>query len=101
MKLAAALGLACAALAAAPAGAADLANGDRLARQWCANCHLVRGAAQQSTQQGPPSLQAIADSGMPADRLRAFLSHPHGEMPDLALSRGEIDDLIGYIRSLR
>jgi cytochrome c len=43
----------------------------------------------------------IARSGMTADQLRAFLSHPHGAMPDLALTRAEIDDLIGYIATLR
>jgi hypothetical protein len=38
---------------------------------------------------------------MASDQLRAFLSHPHGAMPDLALTRAEIDDLIGYIETLR
>jgi hypothetical protein len=38
---------------------------------------------------------------MTAEQLRAFLSHPHGAMPDLALSRTEIDDLTAYIQSLR
>jgi hypothetical protein len=36
-----------------------------------------------------------------ADQLRAFLSHPYGAMPDLSLTRAEIDDLIGYIETLR
>jgi len=38
---------------------------------------------------------------MTADQLRAFLSHPHGAMPNLALTRAEIDDLISYIATLR
>jgi cytochrome c len=33
--------------------------------------------------------------------LRAFLSHPHGAMPDLSLTRAEIDDLVGYIETFR
>ena len=33
--------------------------------------------------------------------LRAWLTHPHGQMPDLALTRAEIDDLIAYIEALR
>jgi hypothetical protein len=33
----------------------------------------------------------IARSGMGPDQLRAFLSHPHGAMPDLALTRAEIE----------
>ena len=43
----------------------------------------------------------VAHNGMSADQLRAFLSHPHGAMPNLALTRTEIDDLIGYIETLR
>jgi hypothetical protein len=38
---------------------------------------------------------------MTADQLRTFLSHPHGAMPDLALTRSEIDDLVGYIETFR
>jgi hypothetical protein len=33
--------------------------------------------------------------------LRAFLSHPHGAMADLSLTRAEIDDLVGYMETLR
>jgi cytochrome c len=43
----------------------------------------------------------VAHSGISAEQLRAFLSHPHGGMPDLSLTRAEIDDLIGYIDTLR
>ena len=43
----------------------------------------------------------VARSGMPADQLRAFLSHPHGAMPNLSLTRAEIDNLISYIETLR
>ena len=80
---------------------ADVAKGTQLARQWCANCHIINNNPSGGVPQGPPTFPAIARSGMTADQLRAFLSHPHGSMPDLALSRAEIDDLIGYIETLR
>ena len=80
---------------------ADAAKGAQLARQWCANCHVIANNSSASVPQGPPTFPAIAHSGMTPDQLRAFLSHPHGSMPDLALSRAEIDDLIGYIQTLR
>lgn len=86
---------------AAPAASADLARGTQLARQWCANCHVIGNNPTGAIPQGPPSFPAIAHSGMTADDLRAFLSHPHGAMPDLALTRTEIDDLIGYIETQR
>ena len=80
---------------------ADAAAGQRLAQQWCANCHVIGGAAPKATvPQGPPSFAAIAGH-LDAGQMRAFLSHPHGAMPDLALSRSEIDDLITYIETLR
>ena len=83
------------------AARADIAAGGRLARQWCANCHLVDGAGPSaSVQQGPPSFRIIAGHLDPGE-MRAFLTHPHGAMPDLALSRAEIDDLIAYIESLQ
>ena len=80
---------------------ADVQKGAQLARQWCANCHIIDGNTAGAVPQGPPSFPTIARSGMTADQLRAFLSHPHGAMPDLALTRAEIDDLIGYIETLR
>jgi cytochrome c len=91
-----------AALASAhPGAAADASKGGQLAGQWCANCHVIGKNSTGTVPQGPPSFQMIARSGMTAGQLRAFLSHPHGAMPDLALTRMEIDDLIGYIASLR
>jgi len=43
----------------------------------------------------------VAHGGTTADQLRGFLSHPHGAMPDLSLTREEVDDLIAYINTLR
>jgi mono/diheme cytochrome c family protein len=80
---------------------ADVQKGAQIARQWCANCHVIDGNSAAAVPQGPPTFPTIARSGMTNDQLRAFLSHPHGAMPDLALTRAEIDDLIGYIGTLR
>lgn len=80
---------------------ADVTRGGQLAQQWCANCHVINNNPIGGVPQGPPSFPAIAHSGMTVDQLRGFLSRPHGAMPDLALTRSEIDDLIGYIETLR
>jgi len=79
---------------------ADAAKGSQLAQQWCASCHVTGGTSAGNLQQGPPSFFTIAHART-ADQLRAFLSHPHGVMPDLSLTRAEIDDLVGYIETLR
>ena len=86
-------------VAAHPADA-DASKGHQLARQWCASCHVTSGNPAGNVQQGPPSSQTIAGART-ADQLRAFLSHPHGAMPDLSLTRQEINDLVGYIETLR
>jgi cytochrome c len=84
-------------VAAHPADA-DASNGSQLAQQWCAGCHVTGGSPAGNLQQGPPSFSTVAHSRT-ADQLRAFLSHPHGAMPDLSLTRAEIDDLVGYIET--
>ncbi|HEV8680754.1 MAG TPA: cytochrome c [Stellaceae bacterium] len=84
-----------------PGARADAANGERLARQWCANCHVVDGGGGAATlPQGPPSFRTAAGRLNP-DELRTWLTHPHGAMPDLGLTRAEIADLIDYIGTLR
>ncbi len=80
---------------------ADADKGGQLARQWCAGCHVIGGDPAGAVPQGPPSFKSVARSGMTADQLRTFLSHPHGAMPDLALTRAEIADLLAYIETLR
>ena len=79
----------------------DAGAGGQIAQRWCSSCHIIGENQTGSVPQGPPSFRTIAKSGMTAEQLRAFLSHPHGAMPDLALSRTEIDDLTAYIQSLR
>ena len=79
----------------------DAGTGERLARQWCANCHVIDGAGPATTlPQGPPAFRIISGH-LDRDEIRAFLAHPHGAMPDLALTRAEIEDLIAYIATLR
>ncbi len=85
----------------AQSGVGDPMAGRQVAQTWCSNCHSVEVSAQTLTTDVVPSFAAIArNPTMPPSVLRAFLQHPHGQMPDLYLSRPEIDDLIAYIRSL-
>jgi mono/diheme cytochrome c family protein len=90
-----------AASGAAVAARADPKQGGRIARQWCSGCHIIAPGQATAVPQGPPSFPSVARSGMTAAQLRVFLSHPHGAMPDLSLTRVEIDNLIDYIESLR
>lgn len=87
-------------LAAPTLARADAAGGEQLASRWCVACHIIGAGSPATVQQGPPSFRSIAQSGMTAEQLRTFLTRPHGPMPDLSLTRSEIDDLIAYIETL-
>ena len=82
------------------ASAADVKHGEKLAKQWCINCHLV-GSAQAAGADTAPTFASIAESaGERTDDLEAWLADPHPPMPNLNLTNYEIDDLLAYIESL-
>ena len=85
---------------ASSASAADVKEGGKLAEQWCSNCHLV-GPGQAAGGDGAPAFDTIADTAADrTDDLRAWLADPHPPMPNLDLTRNEIEDLLAYIESL-
>jgi mono/diheme cytochrome c family protein len=83
------------------AAAGDVAAGKALAEQWCQGCHLVT-PGQREALDGAPPFAAIATTGpLNAADVETWLATPHPVMPDFALTRYEVDDLITYIESLR
>lgn len=86
---------------AAPLSALDLREeGQALARQWCTSCHVVE-AGQSASARAPAFSEIAANERVTDDHLRAWLSTPHAQMPDMNLSRNEIKALISYFDSLR
>ena len=83
------------------ASAADIKKGEKLAKQWCRECHLV-GGDQAAGGDTAPTFASIAETAAErTDELRAWLADPHPPMPNLSLTRQEIDDLLAYIEKLR
>jgi mono/diheme cytochrome c family protein len=87
-------------LTAPPAGAqGDPEAGRELALTWCTSCHVVdregRGADA-----GPALPALLGDGQRTEDELRGWLAAPHPPMPDFALSRQEIEDIVAYLQSL-
>jgi mono/diheme cytochrome c family protein len=94
------LGLAAAAaLLAAPAIAGDAKKGAVIAKRWCASCHVV-SRDQATAVADAPSFYDVAQRRTDRKQLSNFLVDPHPPMPDMHLSRREIDDIVTYIRSL-
>jgi mono/diheme cytochrome c family protein len=80
--------------------AADTTNGERLARRWCASCHVV-AADQKGASADAPAFSTIARRpGFDRNKVAFFLLDPHPKMPDMSLSRNEAADLAVYIASL-
>ena len=86
-------------LASAQNRPADVAAGGTLAVRSCSRCHVVTEQQNQTVSGGAPSFASLA--GADENRLSGFLQAPHPPLPDLALTRDEIRDVIGYIQSLR
>ena len=88
-------------LAATPVFAADPDNGERLARRWCASCHVIASDQRGPTGEAPPFKTISAKPDFDAAKLAFFLMDPHPKMPNMQLSRSEAGDLAAYIATLK
>ena len=77
--------------------AADAANGEALAKRWCAACHVVASDQQRGSTQAPPFSAIASQPGFDSGKLALFLLEPHPKMPNLNLSRNQANDLAAYI----
>jgi len=79
--------------------AADVAVGERLAKRWCAACHVVAADQKSGNTQAAPFSAVAKRPGFDAGMLALFLLTPHPKMPDMNLTRDEAADLAAYIVS--
>ena len=80
----------------------DAARGLELARQWCADCHVIRKGEGRSASDAAPTFPSIAAMrSTTRATLLVFLQTPHRQMPNLALSRTDMSDLAEHIIGLR
>ena len=83
--------IAAALLAAGAARARDISKGKEIAQVWCSSCHRVDPEERKTARDAAPAFSAVARMKSTTETsLAAFLSTPHGRMPDLILSREEI-----------
>lgn len=79
--------------------AASAANGEKMARRWCAACHVVAKDQTTANTQAPPFSAIAKKPGFDASKLALFLLLPHPRMPDMNMSRNEAADLAAYVAS--
>lgn len=78
--------------------AASAANGEKMAKRWCATCHIVAKDQKSGGSTQSPPFSAIANKpGFDASKLALYLLLPHPRMPDMNMSRAEAEDLAAYI----
>lgn len=80
--------------------AADIEQGEQLARRWCSECHVVSSDQNQASADVPAFATVARRPNFSAQQLAFFLLEPHPKMPNFPLSRGEAADLAAYIGSL-
>ena len=79
--------------------AANASNGERLAKRWCAACHVVATDQKSGNTQVAPFSAMAKEPDFNAAKLALYLLLPHPKMPDMNLSRDEAADLTAYIVS--
>ena len=89
-----------ASITSAAAMPAEPARGEKLARHWCASCHIVANDQKGGADSAPPFATIARKPGFDGGKIAQFLMDPHPKMPDMQLSRDEAKDLGAYIASL-
>jgi mono/diheme cytochrome c family protein len=88
-------------LAPAIGSPADLATGELLADKWCAQCHGVRSRQLGPNLSAPTFPELAAEPSITEYSLRALLRSAHETMPQITLTPDEMEDIVGYIMSLK
>ena len=72
--------------ASASAAPGDPAQGEKLAKRWCAGCHVVGADQTRGADNVPPFATIAKMPGFNAETIAQFLMDPHPKMPDMQLS---------------
>ena len=77
-------------------------QGLRVAREACAECHLVDKVAGRSTNANAPTFEVIANTpGLTSAALAAALQTSHRTMPNIVIKGADANNIIAYILSLK
>ena len=81
------------------AAAGNAEAGRQLVTRSCSSCHATEGSATATDNAPPFSAVAKTNKERPA-WIRGWLMSPHPPMPNISLSRQQIDDIVAYLSSL-
>lgn len=85
-----------------PVGDGDAELGRQAAERLCTSCHVTETSSSQTVPAGVPTMRTIANKpDQTAERIAGMLINPHPPMPNVRLTREEIDNIVAYLQSLR
>lgn len=92
-----------AAVASEPAGAADAAAGEKIAKQHCAACHMRPGGpiVLPGKAPPPPFAELAKRDGFAAETVAAALAKPKHPMRHIKLTDEQIADVAAFILTLK
>ncbi len=80
----------------------DAANGERLARALCVNCHRVAPDGAGAVLADVPGFAEVANRpDTTRETIQAYVLSPHPAMPQIQFTRDELADISAYIMGLR
>ncbi len=79
----------------------DPAAGRRLAEAWCTECHAIGAKTVQGVRPGPDFVSVANRPSTTPLSLNVFLRSSHDNMPNFILTRGQADDIVAYILTLK
>jgi mono/diheme cytochrome c family protein len=84
-----------------PDSGGDATAGQRLAEAWCTECHSIGWKAARSRTDAPNLTDVANRPSTTALSLNTFLRSSHKTMPNFIVERGEADDIVAYVLSLK
>jgi mono/diheme cytochrome c family protein len=79
----------------------DPSSGRRLAEAWCTECHSVELKLARKARIAPDFTAIAKQPSTTALSLNVFLRSNHRSMPNFIIERGDADDIVAYILSLK
>jgi cytochrome c len=85
--------------AVAHAASGNAEAGRQLVMRSCSSCHATE-SAKTATDNAPPFAAVAKTNRERPAWIRGWLMEPHPPMPNISLSRQQIDDIVAYLGTL-
>lgn len=80
----------------------SVSDGRAIADRWCSSCHDIGAGDTRSAKDLAPTFESVARrDNFSRVQLETWIGNPHPPMPNLNLTRREVDSLVEYIQSLK